>query len=80
MAKKIEEIEKKGASLEELLPYITSKRASEAWLDGGEDAVFPCGEVIGRTKETLPIKDLVEKIMSEAEETSKRIIKIRDSI
>jgi nitronate monooxygenase len=79
-SKKIEEAEKKGASLEELLPLITSKRASEAWLDGGEDAVFPCGEVVGRTKETLPIKDLVEKIMAEAEESSKRINKIRGSI
>jgi NADH:quinone reductase (non-electrogenic) len=75
-AKKIEELEAKGASLEELLPYITSQKAATAWVDGGEDAVFPCGQVIGRTKETLTIKELVSKIMSEAEAAAKRIRQI----
>ncbi len=75
-AKKIEELENKGASLEELLPYITSQKAATAWVEGGDDAVFPCGQVIGRTKETLSIKELVAKIMSEAEATAKRIHQI----
>lgn len=75
-AKKIEELENKGASLEELLPYITSQKAATAWVEGGDDAVFPCGQVIGRTKETLSIKELVTKIMSEAEATAKRIHQI----
>ncbi|MFO7963943.1 MAG: nitronate monooxygenase [Desulfobacterales bacterium] len=75
-AQKIEEMENKGASLEELLPYITSQKAATAWVDGGEDAVFPCGQVIGRTKENLSIKELVSDIMSEAEESAKRIHQI----
>ena len=75
-AEKIEELENKGASLEELLPYITSEKAATAWVDGGDDAVFPCGQVIGRTTETLTIKELVGKIMSEAEASAKRIHQI----
>jgi NADH:quinone reductase (non-electrogenic) len=75
-AKKIEELENKGASLEELLPYITSQKAATAWVEGGDDAVFPCGQVIGRTKETLTVKDLVVKIMNEAKEAAARIGKI----
>ena len=72
-AEEIEALENKGASLEELLPYITSQKAATAWKDGGEDAVFPGGQVVGRTKETLPVKELVQKIMAEAAEVSKRI-------
>ena len=72
-AQEIEALEMKGASLEELLPYITSKKAATAWKDASDEAVFPCGQVIGRTKETLPIKVLVQKIMDEAAEVGKRI-------
>ncbi|NQU03510.1 MAG: nitronate monooxygenase [Syntrophaceae bacterium] len=76
-AEKILEMEKKGTTLEELLPYIGGKRAEHAWIHGEEDAVFSCGQVVGRTRESLPIKDLVAKIMSEAEEASQRIWKVR---
>jgi NAD(P)H-dependent flavin oxidoreductase YrpB (nitropropane dioxygenase family) len=72
-ADKVLEMEREGASLEELLPYISGKRAAHAWIRGEEDAVFACGQVVGRIKEILPIKDLVAKIMSEAEEASQRL-------
>ena len=72
-AEEIEALENKGASLEELLPYITSQKAATAWKDGTEDAVFPGGQVVGRTKETLPVKELVQKIIAEAAEVEKRI-------
>ena len=76
-ADKVLEMENKGTTLEELLPYIGGKRAEHAWTHGEEDAVLACGQAVGRTKESLPIKDLVEKIMSEAEETTQRILKAR---
>jgi NADH:quinone reductase (non-electrogenic) len=78
-AKEIEAMENRGASLEELLPKITSQKARTAWIDGGDEAVFPCGQVVGRTKETLPIKDLVVKIMAEAREVGKRVQAIANS-
>jgi NAD(P)H-dependent flavin oxidoreductase YrpB (nitropropane dioxygenase family) len=70
------EMESKGATLEELMPYIGGKRAEHAWVHGEDDAAFSCGQAVGRTKESLPIKDLVAQIMSEAEETSQRILKV----
>lgn len=73
-ADKVLEMERKGASREELMPLISGKRAGDAWIHGGDDAVFACGQVVGRTIETLSIKDLVSKIMSEAEETRQRVL------
>lgn len=72
-AEKIQEMENSGATLEELLPKLSGQLSGQSWMTGGDDAVFPCGQVIGRVKETLPIKDLVLKIMDEAGEAQKRV-------
>lgn len=72
-AEKIAEEESKGATLEELLPLISGKRAGRAWFTGEDDAAFACGQAVGRTERTLPVKELVETIMSEADTVRKRI-------
>lgn len=72
-ANKILEMENSGATLEELLPKLSGQLSGESWLTGGDDAVFPCGQVVGRTKETLSIKALVNKIMAEADDTQQRL-------
>lgn len=76
-AEKVLDLEKKGTSLEELLPVISGKRTASAWLEGGDEAVIACGQVVGRTRETLPIKSLVDRIMAEAESATQRIWEIR---
>ena len=78
-AEKILEMEAKGSTLEELMPYISGQRGGKAWLSGDEDAAFACGQVIGRINENLSVKDLVAKIASEAEETYESISKFRTS-
>jgi NAD(P)H-dependent flavin oxidoreductase YrpB (nitropropane dioxygenase family) len=77
-AEHILDLEKKQTPLEELLPVITGRRTAVAWRDGGEDAVFACGQVVGRTRETIPVKNLVERIMTQAEEVSQKIWQIRN--
>lgn len=72
-ANQILEMENSGATLEELLPKLSGQLSGESWLTGGDDAVFPCGQVIGRVKETLSIAALVEKIMAEAGEVQQRV-------
>jgi nitronate monooxygenase len=72
-AKKILEMESKGISLEQLLPYISGSRTEYAWIHGEEDAIFPCGQVVGRIKEILSIKDVIASIMSEAEESIQKV-------
>ncbi len=76
-SEKVLALEEKGATLEELLPLLSGQLSGEAWMNGGEDAVFPCGQVAGRIKEILSIKDLVSGIMTEAEETIERIQGLR---
>jgi NADH:quinone reductase (non-electrogenic) len=73
-ALKILEMENSGATLEELLPKLSGQLSGESWMTGGDDAIFPCGQVIGRVKETLSIKALVDKIMAEAEEVQQRLV------
>lgn len=72
-AEEVLEMENRGAGLEELLPKLSGNLSGEAWLTGGDEAIFPAGQVVGRTKDTLPVKDLVERIMSEAEAVQQRM-------
>ncbi|MCG8333306.1 MAG: nitronate monooxygenase [Proteobacteria bacterium] len=72
-AEKILQMEQDGASFEQLLPKLSGQLSGEAWIVGGKDAVFPCGQVIGRTKDTLSVGELVARIVTEAETVAKRI-------
>jgi NADH:quinone reductase (non-electrogenic) len=72
-ANEILKMENEGASLEELIPKLTGQLSGEAWFNGSEDAVFPCGQVVGRTKENLSIKEIVDSVIAEAEQAAKRI-------
>jgi len=72
-AMEIAEMENNGATLEELLPKLSGQLSGDAWRTGGADAVFPCGQVIGRTKETISIKELVDQIISEANSVAQRV-------
>jgi nitronate monooxygenase len=72
-AREILKMEADGVSFEQLLPKLSGQLSGEAWIVGGTDAVFPCGQVIGRTKDTIPIGELVARIMSEAVQAGKRI-------
>ena len=75
-AREIIEMEAQGATLQELLPKLSSKVTKEAWSTGDADAVFPCGQVIGRIKETIPIQELVDQIISDAKGIAKQIYSI----
>lgn len=72
-ARKIQKMEQSGVTLEELLPKLSGQLSGKAWINGSMDAVFPCGQVIGRTEETLPVKDIVIKIISDAIEAWEKI-------
>jgi nitronate monooxygenase len=78
-AEKVMELEGKGATLEDLLPYISGRYTADAWKSGSEEAIFACGQVIGRIRDTLPIKELVSQIMKEADEAAQKIWKFRNT-
>ncbi len=68
VAREVLEMEQKGASLQEILPKMAGVRGREAYekgdLDGG---VWPCGQVAGLVREILPVRELFERILSQAE-------------
>lgn len=76
-AEKVLEMEEGGATLKELLPLLSGQLSGKAWLDGGVDAIFPCGQVAGRIKDIPTVQELVDKIMAQAEETADRLQKLR---
>lgn len=68
LAEKVLEMESQGASLEELLPYISGERGRKAWLEGNlEDGSMACGQVVGLVREVVSAKELLQSIIEGAE-------------
>jgi len=76
-SKAIEEIlklEARGASLEEMLPLISGEAYRRVFLDGELDAgVNSIGEVVGLINDIPTVKELIERIVSEAEAIIRRL-------
>jgi NAD(P)H-dependent flavin oxidoreductase YrpB (nitropropane dioxygenase family) len=73
-ARRILEMEEKGTTLEELLPLIDGRRQKKA-LDKGEadEAMIPCGQVVGLCDDIPTVKDIIDGIIREAQKTGKRL-------
>jgi NAD(P)H-dependent flavin oxidoreductase YrpB (nitropropane dioxygenase family) len=73
-ARRILEMEGKGTSLEELLPMIDGRRQKQA-LDKGEadQAMIPCGQVVGLIDDLPTIKEIMDGIIKEARTIGKRL-------
>jgi nitronate monooxygenase len=76
-AQSILEMEEKGTSLEELLPMISGLRQKRA-LDKGDadEAMLPCGQVVGLINDIPSVKELVSGIINEARQISQRLHKM----
>ncbi len=79
LAEKVLEMERDGATLEALLPLISGTRAKEAWFRGSDEAVFSCGQAVGRVKMVQSIRDVTKQIMSEAVHIIDRLHSIKKS-
>jgi NAD(P)H-dependent flavin oxidoreductase YrpB (nitropropane dioxygenase family) len=73
-AQGILEMERKGTTLEELLPLIDGRRQKRA-LDKGEadQAMIPCGQVVGLISDLPTIKEIIDGIIKEARAIGKRL-------
>ncbi|MFC1864542.1 NAD(P)H-dependent flavin oxidoreductase [Chloroflexota bacterium] len=68
------EMEKKGASLEEIVKVLSGERSFKAWTEGDIDGgAFGCGQVIGIIHDILPAKEIVENIINEAKLIMQRL-------
>jgi len=71
---KIIELENKGASLQELAPYISGRASASGWASGTFDqGMYPGGQVVGRIHDVPTVAELVERIMAEATQVKKNL-------
>jgi NAD(P)H-dependent flavin oxidoreductase YrpB (nitropropane dioxygenase family) len=71
------ELEEKGATLEELLPFINGDRSRGSYLSGDfNDGVIACGQVVGLIHELPSVKEIIDGIISEAALITKRLYKM----
>jgi nitronate monooxygenase len=62
----VQELEDKGATQEVIIPMLAGQRSLKAMEAGdAENALIPCGQVVGLVHDIPTVKELVESIMSE---------------
>lgn len=61
-------MESEGKSIEEVFPLITGQRVKQAWQSGDvESAAFMVGQSIGLINDVPTCKELLDKMVSDAE-------------
>jgi len=71
---KILEMEAKGATLEELFPWIDGTRAKKSYVSGDtNDSILYSGQVVGLIHEIPSVKEIIDSIMSEAKLIGQRL-------
>ena len=67
LIEKVQEMEARNASLEELLPIVAGVKSRSAVLAGDIDnSLLPCGQVVGMVHKVASVKEVVESVVSEA--------------
>ena len=73
-AQKVLEMENQGATLDELIVYISGKVGLQAWTSGDLDgATIACGQNVGLIHEVLTVKQVIDGIVSGAREIAARL-------
>jgi NAD(P)H-dependent flavin oxidoreductase YrpB (nitropropane dioxygenase family) len=73
-AKNVADLEKKGAGLETVVEAAGGDKAKRMYREGDIQAgVISCGQGIGLVKKIMPMKDIIEGIVHQADELRKRI-------
>lgn len=74
--RRVEEVEKTGGDLGELLPLISGERARKTWIDGNaEEAMLTIGQSVGRISDIPTVAELVARMVAEAETALKNSLK-----
>lgn len=75
VAREVLQLEKRGTTLEELLPLISGLRAQQVYFEGNVDAgVWSCGQSVGLVRDVPTVKELIDRIMDEAECTLRALV------
>ena len=69
--------EKEGATLKELMPYISGKRSYDAMQEGRfDEAQLSVGQGVGRLDKILPAGEIVQEIMTDFQATHEKMVKL----
>jgi NAD(P)H-dependent flavin oxidoreductase YrpB (nitropropane dioxygenase family) len=70
-------LESKGCDLSQLIPLISGKRVKEAWETGNVDhAPMMMGQSVGLVKDIPTCKELIERMVAEAQADIERVSKL----
>ncbi len=76
-AKKTLEIEKRGGSLEEILPYVSGEAARKMYQTGDLNAgTISISQGIGIPRKIMPVRDIVQEMIGQAQTIHTRMAKI----
>lgn len=74
VAEKVVEMEKRGATLEELAPLLTGKRGKELLETGDLDrGLLACGQIVGLIHDIPTVKEVIDSIIAEAKAIGQRL-------
>ncbi len=74
VAKKVAELEKQQAGLPEIVKVAAGEKAKRMFQEGDLNAgVISCGQGVGLVKKVMPMKDIIEEIVHQADELRKKL-------
>lgn len=74
-AEKVSEMEKQGATLEELAPLLSGEKELEVFKTGELDqGLVACGQVVGLIHDIPTVKEVIDSIIAEAKDIGQRLI------
>lgn len=74
---KIQQLEEKGATLEDLVPLISGEKSRQAMSVGDVDnSLLPCGQVVGLIHDISTMKEIIDSIIKEAIAVDERLGRI----
>jgi nitronate monooxygenase len=74
---KVLEMEKRGTTLEELMPFISGTLGREAMTSGDvKTGMMSCGQVVGLIHDVPTVKEVVDRIINEASEIMDRLSRL----
>jgi NAD(P)H-dependent flavin oxidoreductase YrpB (nitropropane dioxygenase family) len=74
LVSKVQELEEKGATLEDLLPLVAGEKSREAMSAGDADnSLLPCGQVVGMIHDIPTVKELIDSIINGAIAVQERL-------
>lgn len=74
VSEEVDRLEKKGATLEELIPFITGQRSKDVYFEGNIDGgIWSCGQSVGLVDKVLSVEELIQQMVAEAKRSMKFI-------